>query len=52
LLGRDVATVVDERMLPGEHTIRWNTGGLPSGMYLYKIQSGSFSAVKKMVLLR
>jgi hypothetical protein len=52
LLGREVTTVVDEKLNPGQHTIRWNSGDLPSGIYFYKVQSGNFSAIKKMVLLK
>jgi hypothetical protein len=52
LLGREVATVINERMNPGEHVVQWNSGVIPSGIYFYRIQAGDFSAVKKMVLLK
>ena len=52
LLGRVVATVVDEKMNPGRHTIQWNTGELPSGIYFYKLEAGKFARTKKLCLIR
>jgi len=52
MLGRDVATVVDGAMASGTHEIRFNAASLPSGMYLYKLTSGSFAQVKKMTLMK
>ena len=59
LLGQEVATLVNEEKNAGEHSIKFNASnlpagrqGLPSGMYLYKIQSGIYSSTKKMILLR
>jgi predicted deacetylase len=52
LLGRDVATVVNERMKQGTHRIEWNAGKLPSGVYFYRLEMGNTAATKKMVLLR
>ncbi len=51
LLGREVATVVSEEMAMGSYARSWNAGGLSSGVYFYRLTSGSFSATKKLVLL-
>lgn len=51
-LGRETATLVDEILTEGTHTARWNATNVPSGVYYYKIQSGSSVQTKKMVLLR
>jgi beta-glucosidase len=51
LLGREVATLVNEELPSGTHTVRWNGGGLPSGIYFYQLKAGSFQATKKMILL-
>lgn len=52
LLGRRVATVVDDRYQAGEHTVAFHAGRLPSGTYFYKIQAGSFVRIRKMLLLK
>ncbi|MGE5315399.1 MAG: T9SS type A sorting domain-containing protein [Acidobacteriota bacterium] len=52
VLGCVVATLVDEVMDPGSHTVRWNAGGVPSGVYICRLQAGSFVDTKKLVLVR
>jgi hypothetical protein len=52
LLGREVATLLDERLLPGSYSVRWNAEGFPSGVYLYRLTAGSSSATKKLVLMK
>ncbi len=52
LLGREVATLVNERKAPGSYTATFNGQGLASGMYLYVLSAGSYSETRKMLLLR
>jgi len=53
LLGREVATLLDEQRREGGHTVRFDASGLTSGMYIYRLQAGANSvAFKKMVVLR
>jgi hypothetical protein len=52
LLGREIATLVNEKRAAGEHAIRWNPIGLPSGIYFYRLQAGEFVATRKLVLMR
>jgi photosystem II stability/assembly factor-like uncharacterized protein len=52
LLGREVATVISDNLSAGNHTQQWNANGMPSGVYFYHLQAGSFSETKKLVLLR
>jgi photosystem II stability/assembly factor-like uncharacterized protein len=52
LLGREVATLVNEEKPSGEYEIEFNAANLPSGIYFYQLNAGSFSETKKMVLLR
>jgi len=57
VLGKHVATLVNEAMTPGRYTISWDgssgTGSkVASGIYLYRIQAGMFISVKKMLLLK
>ena len=52
VLGREVATIVNENKFPGEYFISWDGSRLPSGVYYYRLRAGQFTDVKKMVLLR
>ncbi len=52
ILGREVATLVNERKVPGNYSVEFNAVNLPSGVYFYKLTAGSFTAIRKMVLLK
>ncbi|MBA4311461.1 MAG: hypothetical protein C0417_02410 [Chlorobiaceae bacterium] len=52
LLGREVATLVNETKQPGEYKVKWNAEGVSSGVYLYRLQVGGFSVTKKLLMVR
>lgn len=52
VLGRTVATLVDEKKSSGSYKVEWNAANMPSGVYFYRLQSGSFSETKKLILLK
>ena len=52
LSGQLVAKLVDQKLAAGSHTVKFSSQLLPSGMYLYSIQSGSFRAVKKFTIMK
>ena len=52
LLGREVTTVVSERKPAGTYTAQWNATRFASGAYFYRLQAGSFSDTKKLLLLK
>jgi predicted acyl esterase len=52
ILGREAATLVNEYQQAGSHKILFNASSLSSGVYFYKIVSGSFQEVKRMVLVK
>jgi hypothetical protein len=52
ILGREVATLVNEEEPAGEYEIEFNATILPSGIYFYQIKAGNFVETKKMVLLK
>jgi hypothetical protein len=52
ILGNEVATLVNEDKAAGQYNVEFDASNLPSGIYFYKIQTGSFSDTKKMILLK
>jgi hypothetical protein len=52
LLGREVVTLVNEVKQPGVYTMNWDASVYPSGVYYYRLQSGSFIETKKLILMK
>ena len=52
ILGRKVATLVNEEMHPGNYEVTFDGSGLVSGVYFYRLESGAFKQTKRLVLLR
>jgi photosystem II stability/assembly factor-like uncharacterized protein len=52
ILGQEVATLVNKVQVAGVYQATFNASSLSSGVYFYKIESGSFSSIKKMMLLK
>jgi hypothetical protein len=52
VLGRLVRTLVEDRQSVGEHSVTFNASDLPSGVYFYKLQAGTNSDTKKLLLLK
>lgn len=52
LLGREVATIVNEEKPAGEYEVEFNGTNLPSGIYFYQLKAGQFSETRKMNLLK
>ncbi len=52
VIGIEVATVVSEELPAGNYTMQWHADGLSSGVYFYRLQAGSFSETKKLILLK
>jgi hypothetical protein len=52
LLGETVATLVDETMVAGRHSVSFAANHLSDGFYLYSIRSGNFREMRKMILLK
>nr|HQV32945.1 sugar-binding protein [Calditrichia bacterium] len=51
-LGQKVAELVDENQSAGRYTVKLDGSSLASGIYFYQLQAGSFSQVRKMILLK
>jgi hypothetical protein len=52
MLGREIASLVDEYQTAGEHETSFSASSLPSGIYYYTLNTGSHSQTKKMALVR
>ncbi len=52
ILGREVATLLNENKVPGEYSVEFNASNLASGVYIYRLQAGDFVSAKKMVLIK
>jgi hypothetical protein len=52
ILGKEVATLINESKAPGNYDIKFDGGKLASGIYLYKITAGSFTQTDKMILMK
>ncbi len=51
-IGELVSTLINEEKPAGSYSVSFNASGLPSGVYFYRITSGSFNQTRKMILLR
>jgi len=47
-----VTTLIDEVLIPGQHTIQWDASPLTSGVYFLRFESGSFSQSQKLILIK
>ena len=52
ILGREMATLVNERENVGSHSVKFDGSGLSSGVYFYRLTAGNFTATKKLVLMK
>jgi len=52
VLGREVATPVDENLNAGSYDATFDAKGLASGVYFYRLQAGSFRDTKKLIVLK
>lgn len=52
VLGREIATLVNEEKPQGVYEVEFNASALPSGIYYYQLRVGTFVGTKKMILLR
>jgi photosystem II stability/assembly factor-like uncharacterized protein len=52
VLGNEVATLVNEEKPAGSYKVNWNASNLSSGIYFYRIHTGSFVSTKKMILIK
>jgi hypothetical protein len=51
-LGEIVTALLNEKLNAGYHQVEFNGSSIPSGVYFYKLNAGSFSDIKKMILIK
>jgi len=52
ILGKEVATLLNARLNPGEYTIQWDGSKAPSGVYFYRLQAGAYTQTRKLMLVK
>ena len=52
VLGKEVATLVNETKQPGTYHATFDASNLSSGMYYYRLLVGDFSTTKKMIFIK
>lgn len=52
VLGREIATLINERKEAGSYEVPFSADNLESGIYYYRLQAGTDSETKKLVLVR
>ena len=52
ILGNEVATLVNEEKTPGNYSVEWDASSIASGVYVYRLQAGSFLQTRKMILMK
>jgi hypothetical protein len=52
IMGKEVATLVNEEMSAGSYSQLWNAVSMSSGIYFYRLQAGSLTEIKKLILFK
>ncbi len=52
MLGEEIANLVNENLAPGSYEYTFDASSYPSGIYYYKIKTGSFTEIRKMILIK
>ena len=50
--GKEVETILNNRLSSGTYTFNWNAAGFSTGVYFYKLETNQFTNVKKMILVK
>jgi photosystem II stability/assembly factor-like uncharacterized protein len=52
VIGKEVRALINQQFSPGSYEIDFDGSSLPSGVYYYKLEAGSFTETRKMVLIK
>lgn len=51
-LGKEISSIMNEKLNPGAYSVDWDASAYPSGVYFYQLITGSFTETKKMILVK
>lgn len=52
IIGKEVATLVNEKLSAGTYSVNWDAAEFPSGVYFYRLTTDGYSETKRMLLLK
>jgi hypothetical protein len=52
ILGQEIATLVDGQQDAGYKSVKYDMSTMPSGVYLYRLTAGTFTDLRKMILMK
>ena len=52
LLGQELSTLVSDKLLPDKYQYKWNATDYSSGVYFYKLETGEYIMIRKMILMK
>jgi hypothetical protein len=52
VLGREIATLVNQTLEPGTYTVQWDAASYPSGVYFYTVRAGNALETRRMILAK
>jgi len=52
IIGEEIAELINKEIAAGKHQIKFDAGELTSGIYIYKLNAGKYSSIKKMMLVK
>jgi len=52
VLGREVATIVDEKKMPGTYEVKFDGSKFASGVYFCRMNAGNYVSTRKLLLLK
>ena len=52
ITGKEISTLINEKLQPGTYETQWNASEFPSGVYFYRLEAGNYRETKKMILIK
>ena len=52
LLGREIVTLMNQPLRPGEYKVEWDASNFPSGVYFYRVEAEDFVQTRRLIVLR
>lgn len=52
ITGKEISLLVNDALKPGKYSVVWNASGFASGVYFYRLSAGTFTDIKKMIVVK